>query len=158
MTTMHRVIVPVVALLALAAAAGAAEDKLSATLRGVVEENVRAYEAEDTDGVLRTIHTRSPEYDTTRAALPGQFAAQDLSVKLVDFRYMGHDDEFAVARVKTMVAGTPGSGFQDNVVDSVMLFHREGALWKLWSDDVLGVDFEQKVGTVKPNYPEPQPR
>jgi hypothetical protein len=158
MKTMHRMVAPLALLLSLAATAGAADDKLAASLRVVAEENVRAYEAEDVDGVLRTMHTRSPEYDPTRAALPEQFKEQDLTVKLVDFRYMGHDDEFAIARVKTMVAGTPGSGFQDNVTDSVLLFHREGGLWKLWSDEVLGVNFEQKVGTVTPNYPTPQAR
>ncbi len=156
MTMTYRMIVPVLALLGVAASARAAEDKLTAALRGVVEENVRAYDAEDADGVMRTIHSRSPEYESTRAALPEQFASEDLTVKLVDFRYMGHDDEFAIARVKTAITGPPGGAFQDNVVDSVMLFHREGALWKLWSDDILGVDFEQKVGSVTPNYPAPK--
>ena len=47
------------------------------------------------------MHTKSPEYDRTQKALPEQFRAMDLDVKLVDFKYMGHDDEFAVARVKT---------------------------------------------------------
>ncbi len=152
----YRVLVPLAALLGMAVAAGAADDKLNVTLRGVVEENLRAYDAEDPAGVLRTMHTRSPEYDPTQAALPGQFAEEDLTVQLVDFRYMGHDDEFAIARVKTRVTKPGGGAFQDNVVDSVMLFHREGGLWKLWSDDVLGVEFEQKVGTVTPNYPAPR--
>src|SRR5262245_11736350 len=156
MTMTSRIALPVAALLGLGVVAGAAEDPLPGTLRGVVAEQVRAYDAEDTDAVLRTIHSRSPDYDTMKAALPKQFAAEDLSVQLVDFRYMGHDDEFAIARVKTRVTGPPGSGFQDNLIDSVMLFHREGALWKLWSDDVLGVDFEQKVGSVAPNYPTPR--
>jgi hypothetical protein len=153
MTTISRVIVALAALFGIAGAAGAADDKLAMALRGVVQENLRAYDAEDADGVLRTMHSRSPEYDSTTAALAGQFAAEDLTVQLVDFRYMGHDDEFAVARVKTKLAGPPGSGFDDNVVDSIVLFHREGALWKLWSDDVLGVNFEQKAGTVTPNPP-----
>lgn len=156
MTTMHLMAVQLAALLATAVAAGAADDALSASLKGVVEQNQKAYEAEDAAGVMGSIHSRSPQYDSTKAALPAQFAEEDLTLQLVDFRYMGHDDEFAIARVKTKVAGTPGSGFQNNVVDSVMLFHREGALWKLWSDQVLGVEFEQKVGTVTPNYPTPR--
>ena len=147
-----------VVLLSLVFRAGAADDELGTKLRTVVEEQVRAYDAEDAGGVMATIHTQSPDYKSMRAALGEQFAKEDLTATLVDFRYMGHDDEFAVARVKTRVAGPAESGFQDNVVDEVLLFHREGALWKLWSDDVLAVDFEQKVGTVKPNYPTPQPR
>lgn len=148
MTTMSRVIVPVVALLGIVRAAAAADDKLATTLRGVVQENLRAYDAEDSDGVMRTMHSRSPEYDRTKAALPGQFAAEDLTVQLVDFRYMGHDDEFAVARVKTKLTAPPGSDFDDNVVESIVLFHQEGGLWKLWSDDVIGVAFQPQGGTA----------
>lgn len=138
MTT--RSFLQIMALLAIAMPAAAADDKLATTLRGVTEENLRAYDAEDAGGVLRTMHTRSPEYDPTKAALPKQFEATDLAVKLIDFKYMGHDDEFAVARVRTQLVGSPGSGFQDNVTDSVLLFHKEGGVWKLWSDDVLGVE------------------
>ncbi len=140
MTPTSRSILPAAALLLAAAApAHAGGNGVGDSLRVVAEENVRAYDAEDIDGVLRTMHTRSPEYDRTRKALPDQFRAMDLAVKLVDFKYMGHDDEFAVARVKTQLVGPAGSGFQDNVTESVMLFHKEGSVWKLWSDDVLGV-------------------
>jgi hypothetical protein len=143
MTMRYRVVVQLVALLGVAVAASAADtNKLATTVRGVAEANVAAYDAKDTDGVLRTMHTRSPEYDSTKAALAEQFRDLNVTAKLIDFRYMGHDDEFVVARVKTQYVGTPGGGFQDNVTDSIMLFHQEGGVWKLWSDEVLGVDFK----------------
>jgi hypothetical protein len=135
-----RLILPAAALLLAAAAPARADNhELTGQLRVVAEANIQAYDAEDAAGVLRTMHTRSPEYDRTQKALPEQFKGLDLDVKLVDFKYMGHDDEFAVARVKTGYDGPDGSGFQDNVTDSVMLFHKEGGVWKLWSDEVLGV-------------------
>src|SRR4029078_4891123 len=141
-----RLIFPATALLlAITAPAHAADDDLAGQLRVVAEANIRAYDAEDVNGVLATMHTKSPEHHATQKALPEQFRAMDLDVKLVDFKYMGHDDEFAVARVKTGYDGPEGSGFQDNVTDSVMLFHKEGNAWKLWSDDVLGV----QLGTAK---------
>jgi hypothetical protein len=150
MTATYRMVVQLSALLGLAVAAGAADDKLAATLKGVVEENLRAYDAEDAAGVLRSMHTRSPEYDPTRGALPEQFQELDAKAKLVDFRYMGHDDEFAAARVKIKVEGPPGSVFVNNTIDNIVLFHQEGGIWKLWSDEVLGVDFEQRIGTLAP--------
>lgn len=132
------------ALLGLAVTAGAADDKLATQLKGVVDANLRAYDAKDADGVLRGMHTRSPEYDTTKAALAEQFRDLGITATLVDFRYMGHDDEFAVARVKTKLVGPAGSGFSDNVTDTVVLFHQEGGVWKVWSDEVLGVQFTAK--------------
>lgn len=142
MTTLRTVLAT--ALLGLAVTAGAADDKLTAELKGVVESNLRAYDAKDVQGALRGVHTRSPEYDTTKAALAEQFRDVGVTATLVDFRYMGHDDEFAVARVKTKLVGPAGSGFSDNVTDSVVLFHQEGGTWKVWSDEVLGVQFTAK--------------
>ena len=142
--------VQVAALLGRAAAAGATDDKLAATLRGVVQDNLRAYDAEDADGAMRSVHTRSPQYEPTRAALPEQFQDLDVTAKLTDFKYMGHDDEFAVARVKIQVEGPSGSVFVNNTTDDIVLFHQEGGIWKLWTNEVLGVDFEQRIGVVVP--------
>lgn len=118
--------------------ATATGDELGASLRGVMEEHLRAYDAEDVEGVLRTIHTRSPEYEATRGAIAEQFGALGVKAQLVDFRTLGHDDEFVVARVKIKLVGSPGDAFQNNVTDNLVLFHQEGGVWKLWSDQVLG--------------------
>jgi len=136
--------VVLVMLLGLAVTAGAAEDKLGTTLRGVVEENVRSYDARDTDAFLRTLHPQSPGYEATKAILSDQFREGDINVTLVDYKYIGHDDEFAVARVKMKTVAPPGStGFQSNVTDSIVVFHRDefARAWKLWSEDILGVQF-----------------
>jgi len=140
----YRAGVVLATLLGLAATAGAADDKLGTTLRGVVEENVRAYDARDTDAFVRTLHPQSPGYEATKAILSDQFREGDIKVTLVDYKYIGHDDEFAVARVKLKTMAPPGStDFQSNVTDSVVLFHRDefARAWKLWSDDVIGVQF-----------------
>jgi len=146
MTMTLRALVPLAALLGLAVTAGAADDPLAATLRGVVEDNLRAY---DVEGVVRSVHTQSPEYGPTKDEVVGQFRVFDLTPKLVAFEYMGHDDEFAVARVKIKLEGPPG--FMNNTTDSIVLFHQEGGIWKLWTDEILGVEFEQRIGTLVPS-------
>ena len=131
--------------LGLAGAASAATDaELSAATKAVVESNLSGYNAENPDAAMSAVHKSSPEYASTKAALAEQFRDLDVKATLVDFDYMGHDDEFIVARVKTKLVGPPGSGFADNVVDSLVLFHQENGVWKLWSDEVLGVDFVGK--------------
>jgi hypothetical protein len=144
MTRTNRMVAVVATLLGVGVAvgAGAAEkNPLATTLRGVVEDHVRAYNARDAQGVLRDIHTQSPDYDSTKAAMEQQFRDEPVTAQLVDFNYMGHDNEFAVVRMKLKIAGPPTSHFQNNVVDDVMLFHQENGTWKMWSDDVLGVEF-----------------
>jgi len=144
MTMTFRVAVLLAATLGLAEAANAADSDLATTLKGTVEDNLRGYNAEDSEATLRSVHKSSPEYDSTKAALADQFRDFDVKAELIDFHYMGHDDEFVVARVKTRFVAPAGSGFNDNVVDSLVAFHHDGSVWKLWSDEVLGVQFDAK--------------
>jgi hypothetical protein len=144
MTGTVRRVVLLAGALGLAGVAKAADPDLATTLKAAVEDNLRGYNAEDVDAALRSVHKRSPEYDPTKAAMPDQFRDFHVKAELVDFHYMGHDDEFVVARVKTRFVGPSGSGFNDNVVDSIVLFHQDGGVWKLWSDEVLGVELNAK--------------
>jgi hypothetical protein len=116
---------------------------LLAALRDLVAGNISAYDHKDIDATMRTIDTRSPDYAPTKDALATQFKDLDVKGELVSFDYMGHDDEFAVARVKTKTTGKPGSGFTDNTVDAIMLFHQQNGEWKLWSEQILGVQVAQ---------------
>ena len=134
--------VALVALLGFGAApVKAAEDPLAATLRKVVEDNAAAYSREDAAGTMASVAANSPDYETTKSLLADQFAARDVKAELVDFKYIGHDDEFALARVKLKSAASPkDAGFADNTVDSIVVFHLDNGVWKLWSEDVLGVE------------------
>jgi hypothetical protein len=144
MTMTFRVAVLLAATLGLAGAASAADSDLATTLKATVEDNLPGYNAEDTEATLRSVPKSSPEYDSTKAALAAQFRNFDVKAELIDFRYMGHDDEFVVARVKTRFVAPSGSGFNDNVVGSLVAFHQDGGVWKLWSEEVLGVQFDVK--------------
>lgn len=128
------------ALLAAGAAARAGDPALADALRAVVEANLAAYDREDVEATLATIHSQSPAYPETREALARDFPALDVRPELVGFQLVGHDDEFAVARVQMRtVAESGGEDFTDNTVDGMMIFHQEGGRWKIWSHPVLGV-------------------
>ncbi len=135
----------ILASLVLALAAGttvAGRDQgLSETFRQLVEDKLAAFNREDASATMRYIHTKSPEYSSTQHVLEGQFAALDARTELVDLRYMGHDDEFAVARVKLKTVNESGAPFEANLVDTLAVFHQEGGVWKYWSDYVLGAEF-----------------
>ena len=53
-------------------------------------------------------------------------------------------DEFAVARTKMKFTSPAGSSFNDHVLDSITVFHQEAGVWKIWSDEALGVQFLRK--------------
>ena len=119
------------------------EEGLEATLREVVENNLAAYNREDAATTMQFIHTMSPDYTSMRQALPNQFSALDARTELVSFRYIGHDDEFAVARVKLKTVEQSGEPFAANIIDTITVFHQEDGTWKYWSNQVLGVQLMQ---------------
>lgn len=114
---------------------------LEATLRGVLEKNIDAYERKDAEATAKTVHTKSPAYEASKEAA-GELKDLDVDAEIVAFKYMGHDDEFAVARAKTKTSKKAGEteDFTDNTVDVIILFHMEDGVWKLWSEQVLDID------------------
>jgi hypothetical protein len=124
--------------------ASASDDEgLAPVLRQVVEQNLAAFNREDVAGTMNFIHTKSPEYSSTQAALPGEFEVLDARAELVGFHYIGHDDEFAVVRVKLKTVDQSEGPFAANIRDTITVFHQEDGVWKYWSDHILGVELIQ---------------
>jgi len=134
--------VALLALLGLGVSPALAEDTaLSDALRQVVVDNTAAYDREDVAATLATIAKQSPDYDPSTKELPEQFAALEVKSELVSFHLIGHDDEFAVGRAKIKTVGTPKTdAFADNTTDMIVIFHQDGGAWKLWTDEILGVE------------------
>jgi hypothetical protein len=70
--------------------------------------------------------------------LTDAFKDQDLKAEQVSFQYIGHDDEFAYARVKVKVTSPGTEGFLDNEMDTVTIFHQENGAWKVWDAYLVG--------------------
>jgi hypothetical protein len=114
--------------------------QLAPAIQYVLDNNLASFNKRDLTASMRTIDTRSPDYEATKAALEEQFKDLDVTASLVKFTYIGHDDEFAVARASIKTSGKPGNtDFVDNTVDAILLFHMEGGAWKLWDETVLGI-------------------
>ena len=129
-----------IALAVLCLFAPAARAQLAAGLRETLYANLGAFNRKDIDATMRTVDSRSPDYAPTKQAIEERFKDLNVQSEIVAFDYMGHDDEFAVARAKVKTTGKPGSGFTDNTVDAIMLFHQENGAWKLWSEDIVAID------------------
>ncbi len=118
-----------------------ADEVLVTTLERLSKDNIAAFNREDVAAAMGYVHTKSPAYAQTQAELSSQFSALDAKAEQVSFQYVGHDDEFAVARVKVKVTAPGAEGFDDNIVDTMTIFHQEGGRWKLWDTYVLGSEF-----------------
>jgi hypothetical protein len=129
------------ALAVVSSPAAHAEDALAAALEKLSKDQIAAFNREDLAATMSYAHTRAPDYAETRAELGEQFSELDAKAEQLSFQFVGHDDEFAVARVKVKVTAPGTEGFDDNVVDTLTLFHQEGGSWKLWDVYVLGSTF-----------------
>jgi hypothetical protein len=111
---------------------------LASSLEKVSKDQIAAFNQEDVAATMGYADTKSPTYETTKKVLTEYFKNQKLKAEQVSFQYIGHDDEFAYARVKVKVTSPGTKDFQDNVADTVTLFHQEGGTWKLWDAYLVG--------------------
>lgn len=115
-----------------------ADDTLASALEKVSKDQIAAFNREDAAATLGFAYTKSPAFDTAKAELPTLFEESDARAEQVGFQYVGHDDEFAVARVKVKVTAGDAPEFQGNVVDAFMIFHMEDGSWKVYDSYLLG--------------------
>ena len=115
-----------------------ADDALSTALEKVSKDQIEAFNRADVAATMAFAHTKSPTYDDAEAMLTEYFKDQKLKAEQVSFQYIGHDDEFALARVKVKVTSPGTEDFQPTVTDTVMLFHQENRDWKVWDSFLIG--------------------
>ena len=127
------------ALLALAwVPAARADDTLAGSLEQVSKDQIAAFNKKDAAATMSFAHTKSPTYTAAKDMLTTDFKNQDMKAEQVSFQYIGHDDEFAYARVKVKVTSPGTKGFDGNVMDTVTIFHQEGGGWKVWDTYLIG--------------------
>lgn len=117
--------------------AGAAED-----VKAVVEENMTATQNEDMDRMMNTIHQQSPSYQATRQQVAPLFQQYDLTYELNDYEFVGMTGEFAVVKVRQTTRKVGGTAaFNNNELELLQAFKKEGGQWKFWSQSILNMRF-----------------
>jgi hypothetical protein len=119
----------------------AAENDIQNAINSVVIRNVQAVQAENLDAVMKTIHTQSPGYLTTKQQLQPLFENYDLKYEILSFTYIGRDNQYAVARVKQSTQKLSGPAFRNNVLDMIQVFRQEKGQWKFWNQVLLEVTY-----------------
>jgi hypothetical protein len=115
-----------------------ADQALATALEKVSKDQIAAINREDAPATMAYSHTKSPSYEEARKELSSLFGETDAKAEQISFQYIGHDDEFALARVKVKVTAAGEEGFYDNVVDTITIFHQEDGKWKVWDAYLVG--------------------
>ncbi len=115
---------------------------IESQLKEVMLENIKSTEAEDVDGTMKTVHSKSPLYQATRKQLAQLFGKHlGLKYELIALKYLATDDDYAFARVHQRTTQVPASNFKTNETDILVAFRKENGTWKFWNQIVLDIKF-----------------
>jgi hypothetical protein len=102
-------------------------------------KNLKAAQAEDLPGMMKTFHRQSPLYQWTKKKTTEIFKAYNLDYQLLSFKYISRDGEYAFARTRYRIRKISGPAFQNKEMDTLQIFRQEKGEWKLWSQAILEV-------------------
>ncbi len=117
-------------------------DFIASKLESVVSTHIAATtkETESLDDLMKTMHTESPAYMQIKMQMEQVLPAFDMNVSLVEFKFIGIDGDYAIARVKMKMEKVSGPMFQDHISDQFFVFKQEQGQWKLWQAAMLDME------------------
>jgi len=111
---------------------------IEAQLKDTMLENIKSTEAEDVDGTMKTVHSKSPQYQQVKKQLSQMFSKHlGIKYELVSLKYLATDGDYAIARVLQRTTQTPPVNIKNNESDIMVAFRKEHGTWKLWSQALL---------------------
>jgi hypothetical protein len=136
------IVVPLLGALAQDEPAVGSAARLEYDLRAIMTENIRSTQAEDLESMMKTFHSQSPLYDSTRRQVSQIFGkVKGLKYELVSLRFLAVDGAYALARVRQRTTREPIEDFRNNEIDVIMAFKREGGAWKIWNQATLEIKY-----------------
>ena len=111
---------------------------IEAQLKDAMMENIKSTEAEDVDGTMKTIHSKSPLYQATRKQVSQIFGKHlGLKYELISLKYLATDGDYAIARVLQRTSQPPPVNIKNNESDMMVAFRKESGTWKFWNQALL---------------------
>ncbi|MGO2497979.1 MAG: hypothetical protein ACTH6I_08135 [Vibrio litoralis] len=99
----------------------------------VVVDNFKALNQEDTAAYMDTVHNQSLLYQTTENLLKLTFKTYDLEYDLQNVSFVGEDEKYAYVKAVYETRKVKGPAFQDNQMESLMVFKQINGDWKIWA-------------------------
>ncbi|MEB8431829.1 hypothetical protein OO007_06285 [Cocleimonas sp. KMM 6892] len=126
---------------AIASTEDTANTEITKLLEQAIHENVKQMKAENIEGTMATIHTKSNLYASSKSLISRLFDIYELDYEIIDIKFIAHQDELAYVRVKQLTKKVTGPAFKNNELDMVQIFKQEDGKWKIWSQANMSVVF-----------------
>ena len=114
------------------------DPKVSTEIIAVVKENLTATAAKDKERVLKTIHSNSPQLQSTINGMDYVFANFDMEFNLEKVEVIEvNGDSAKVFYIQTTQA-IRGEGFTPTRSSGIHILHKEEGVWKIYKTEYLG--------------------
>ena len=110
----------------------AEEQTMSTLIKDVFNENLNSCQQENMEAMLDTVHSQSPSYLMSKQQMSTIFENFDLNYELTYYKYIGQDNDYAVARARYTTKKISGYAFKDNEVDTIHIFKNQHQLFLIW--------------------------
>ncbi len=117
---------------------------LSRELRATFVANLEASQKKDLQGVIATIHSKSPVMAPTVQLMQKLFESYEIEFTPLDFKYIATDEGYAICRTKSKALKISGPQFRDNTVTALMVFKKDGKNWKIWTQTNLEIQYNDR--------------
>lgn len=115
--------------------------EISKDLRSAYEKHIIALDKEDNNAVIQSLHSQSPALFQVTQMMQQMFPVFDMKSEIIEFKYLGLDNEYALARVKQKLVKVNGPMFQDHISNTLFVFKKESGEWKLWQAAALDIQY-----------------
>lgn len=108
---------------------------------GVVHDNLSAYNAQNIDAYMATIHPSAPGRSETRQSLDQLVGTYELHASLERADLLSISSREAEVGFTLVTRKISGPDFRDNRIDGVMILRRSDGEWKLYDQRVDNVTY-----------------
>jgi hypothetical protein len=110
-------------------------------LLSVINQNMRAANAENIDSYMATIHTKSPLYRQTEDDLKEAFTTYDMSYSVAALRVEKQSSSEAEVHFVLTTKKINGPDFRDNVTEGIFIMRPEDGAWKIYQQKNIDVTY-----------------
>ena len=110
-------------------------------IRALVYENLDAYNVQDVNRYMATIHPEADFYDETQKELEGLLGQYDLKATIDNLEVLEIGDEEARVRMTLTTRKVSGPAFRDNRIDMEMVLRKLDRRWFIYDQTVYDVEY-----------------
>ncbi len=114
------------------------------TPESLINANAEYMNEEDLEGVMTTVHPKSPNYAATEAMAKQIFDRYDLNYKIENIKVLEENDKEAKVEFTQVTTKIKGKDFKNNKATGIHTLKKDGDSWKVYSTEMVNVEFLDK--------------